>query len=86
MPPMALDIATEQGEVTSKLIAHYLARSSGHRAYYCRTHMFFRGKPIPGSWAFTTMLCFLASNPLLTGCMSWELPLGLQITHAEQGA
>lgn len=33
MPPMALDIAAEEGEVTPRLVEHYTSRARGHRGF-----------------------------------------------------
>ncbi|NLL52009.1 MAG: NADH:flavin oxidoreductase [Peptococcaceae bacterium] len=83
MPPMALDIATEQGEVTSKLIAHYLARAQGIGLIIVEhTYVLPEGKAHPRQLGIYDDALLPGLKSLVDRVHELGVPLGLQITHA----
>lgn len=98
MPPMALDIATEQGEVTQKLVEHYLARAranpemgreklQGNRAglgliIVEHAYVNSNGKGHPGQLGIYDDSLSDGLKELAAKIHREDVPVGIQISHA----
>ncbi|NLO97490.1 MAG: NADH:flavin oxidoreductase [Peptococcaceae bacterium] len=83
MPPMALDHASEKGEVTSELIDHYLERAEGLGLVIVEhTYILPEGKAHPRQLGIYDDALLPGLKALVDRVHKLGVPIGLQITHA----